>query len=76
VRRVQRLTARERQVLSLLAEGLSNDAVSARLRVAPKTTERHIAHIYEKLELASSPETHRRVIAAMLYVDWTAAAQA
>jgi DNA-binding CsgD family transcriptional regulator len=75
VRRVQRLTARERQVLALLAEGLSNDAVSVRLRVAPKTTERHISHIYEKLDLRISPDTHRRVIAAILYARWAAAGE-
>jgi DNA-binding NarL/FixJ family response regulator len=44
-----RITEREREVLSLLAEGLSNDEIAARLYVSPLTTKTHVSHIMTKL---------------------------
>jgi DNA-binding NarL/FixJ family response regulator len=57
------LTEREREVLSLMAEGRSNQAICDRLFLAPKTVEAHIANIFSKLELLPAPDDHRRVLA-------------
>jgi len=59
------LTAREREVLALMAEGHSNLAISDRLTLSPRTVERHIAHIFAKLDLADSDDQHRRVLAVL-----------
>jgi len=45
----EELTAREREVLGMIAEGLSNKAIAARLVISPKTAGNHIEHIYSKI---------------------------
>lgn len=62
------LTEREREVLALMAEGRSNQAISDRLFLAPKTVEAHIASIYSKLELLPAPDDHRRVLAVLAHL--------
>jgi DNA-binding NarL/FixJ family response regulator len=62
------LTAREREVLSLMAEGRSNQAIGERLFLAPKTVEAHIASIFSKLELLPAPDDHRRVLAVLAHL--------
>jgi DNA-binding NarL/FixJ family response regulator len=62
------LTAREREVLSLVAEGMSNSAIAARLFVTERTVEAHIKQIFLKLGLAESREQHRRVLAVLAFL--------
>jgi len=62
------LTPRERDVLSLMAEGRSNTAIAERLVVTVGAVERHVTNIFGKLELRSVPEDHRRVLAVLEYL--------
>jgi DNA-binding NarL/FixJ family response regulator len=62
------LTAREREVLGLVAEGMSNHAIAARLVVTERTVEAHITQIFQKLQLAESPDQHRRVLAVLAFL--------
>jgi DNA-binding NarL/FixJ family response regulator len=62
------LTAREREVLALIAEGRSNQAIGERLFLSPKTVETHIRLIFQKLDLVAAPESHRRVLAVLAFL--------
>jgi DNA-binding NarL/FixJ family response regulator len=64
-----RLTAREREVLALVAEGRSNAAVAGRLVVSEKAVSKHIANIFLKLDLAPSDDDNRRVMAVLAYLN-------
>jgi DNA-binding NarL/FixJ family response regulator len=62
------LSARERWVLALLAEGMSNRGVAARLFVTERTVEAHLNQIFLKLGLSADPASHRRVLAVLAYL--------
>ncbi|HEX8855386.1 MAG TPA: response regulator transcription factor [Thermoleophilaceae bacterium] len=63
------LTNRERQVLSLMAEGRSNAAIAGELVVTVAAVERHVTSIFGKLGLHQSPDQHRRVLAVLRYLQ-------
>ncbi len=63
-----RLTARELEVLTLMAEGCSNQAIGARLFLSPRTVEHHVRGVFDKLGLDESPASHRRVLAVIAYL--------
>ena len=65
---VATLTPRERETLSLLAEGRSNRSVAEALHVTEKTVEAYVAKIFVKLDLEESPEAHRRVQAVLAWL--------
>jgi DNA-binding NarL/FixJ family response regulator len=65
---VQTLSEREREVLSLMAEGHSNAGICDKLFLSPRTVEAHIGHIFAKLGLTDSADSHRRVQAVLLYL--------
>jgi DNA-binding NarL/FixJ family response regulator len=62
------LTAREREVLTLMAEGRTNGAIAAALVVSERAVEKHVANIFSKLGLAPSDTDHRRVLAVLRYL--------
>jgi DNA-binding NarL/FixJ family response regulator len=66
---VAALTAREREVLALMAEGHDNDTIAARLFVSGNAVHKHIGNIFTKLGLAPADGGHRRVRAVLAYLD-------
>jgi DNA-binding NarL/FixJ family response regulator len=62
------LTPREREVLALMAEGLSNRGICGRLFLSPKTVEAHVKNIFMKLGLMPAPDDHRRVLAVLAFL--------
>jgi DNA-binding NarL/FixJ family response regulator len=66
--RLDELTDREREVLALMAEGMSNSRIAESLTLSGKTIERHVGHIFNKLSLAESPDQHRRVLAVLAWL--------
>jgi DNA-binding NarL/FixJ family response regulator len=66
---IGRLSAREREVLGLMAEGRSNIAIAQRLFVSEKAVSKHTASIFAKLGLAPSDDDNRRVLAVLAYLN-------
>jgi DNA-binding NarL/FixJ family response regulator len=62
------LTAREREVLGLMAEGRSNAAIAEALVVTERAVEKHVTSIFSKLDLTPTVEDHRRVLAVLAYL--------
>jgi DNA-binding NarL/FixJ family response regulator len=69
---LERLTERERLVLGLMAQGLSNGAVASDLHLAVKTVEAHVTSIFTKLGLVPDDREHRRVLAALTFLRGSA----
>lgn len=65
---LESLTNREREVLGLLAEGLSNRAIGARLFITERTVETHVTNVFTKLGLGDDETTHRRVLAVLTFL--------
>lgn len=65
---VDRLTARQRQVLALIAEGRSNAAIAERLGITERAIVQHTSNIYAELGLADGGDDHRRVLAVLRYL--------
>jgi DNA-binding NarL/FixJ family response regulator len=72
---LQRLSERERSVLKLMAEGLTNAAIAQRLVVSQRTVEAHVRHVLLKLDIPENEEGHRRVLAVLTHLrsvrEWT-----
>jgi DNA-binding NarL/FixJ family response regulator len=62
------LTPREREVLELMAEGRSNQAIAQRLVVTERAVEKHVTSIFQKLRLPASEDDHRRVLAVLMFL--------
>jgi DNA-binding NarL/FixJ family response regulator len=63
------LSAREREVLGLMAEGRSNAGIARQLWLTEGTVEKHVRHILAKLDLAEANDDHRRVLAVLTFLD-------
>lgn len=63
-----RLSERERGVLDLMAQGLTNAAIAARLVLSERTVEAHVRHILVKLDIPDGPDGHRRVLAVLAHL--------
>jgi DNA-binding NarL/FixJ family response regulator len=65
---VDELTPREREVLELMAEGRSNQAIADKLVVTPRAVEKHVTSIFGKLRLSATDKDHRRVLAVLAFL--------
>ncbi len=63
------LSGREKEVLSLMAEGRSNAAIASELVISEGTVEKHVANIFTKFDLPESQSDHRRVLAVLRFLD-------
>ncbi len=66
---LSQLTSREREVLALMAEGRSNHAIAAELVITDRAVEKHVTSIFGKLDLSSTPDDHRRVLAVRAFLS-------
>jgi DNA-binding NarL/FixJ family response regulator/class 3 adenylate cyclase len=66
---LEHLTPREREVLELMAEGLSNAAIAGRMFVTERAVEKHVTSIFGKLRLPPTPDAHRRVLAVLAFLN-------
>jgi DNA-binding NarL/FixJ family response regulator len=65
---VDAMSAREREILSLMAEGRSNAGICDRLTLSQRTVESHVSAIFRKLGLIEAPDDHRRVLAVLAFL--------
>jgi DNA-binding NarL/FixJ family response regulator len=72
---LDRLSERERRVLELMAEGLTNTGIAQRLVLSERTVEAHVRHVLLKLDIPESDESNRRVLAVLTHLrtvhDWS-----
>jgi DNA-binding NarL/FixJ family response regulator len=71
---IERLTLRQREVLALMAEGRSNQAIAKQLVLTEKAVVKHVSHVYNELDLPACPDDHRRVLAVVRYLTSESAA--
>jgi DNA-binding NarL/FixJ family response regulator len=71
---IERLTPRQREVLALMAEGRSNQAIAKQLVLTEKAVVKHVSHVYHELDLPACPDDHRRVLAVVRYLTSETAA--
>jgi len=69
--RLAELTEREREVLELMAEGLTNAGIAKRLQLSERTVEAHVRHVLMKLDLPETEDDHRRVLAVLAHLSAT-----
>jgi len=62
------VTPREREVLTLMAQGYSNQAIADKLVVTVRAVEKHVTSLFDKLRLPATSETHRRVLAVLVFL--------
>jgi DNA-binding NarL/FixJ family response regulator len=67
--RLELLTPREREVLSLMAEGRSNSAIAEQIVVSERAVEKHVSNIFWKLDLPATGKDHRRVLAVLAWLE-------
>ncbi len=65
---IERLSPREREVLELMAEGRTNQAIGKRLYISPRAVEKNVTNIFAKLRLPAAAEDHRRVLAVLRFL--------
>ena len=65
---LEHLTPRERQVLELMAEGKSNQAIAEKLVITLRAVEKHVTSIFSKLRLSATDQDHRRVLAVLTFL--------
>ncbi|GAA1846980.1 LuxR C-terminal-related transcriptional regulator [Asanoa iriomotensis] len=65
---LSRLTERERRILELMAEGLTNTGIAHRLTLSERTVEAHIRHVLLKLDIPETSDNHRRVLAVLAHL--------
>ena len=66
---LRRLSEREREVLSMMAEGRTNEGIAAELEITPSGVEKHVAAIFTKLGLPPAETAHRRVLAVVAWLN-------
>jgi DNA-binding NarL/FixJ family response regulator len=66
---LRRLTARQTEVLELMAQGRSNAAIAEQLTISEKAVVAQVSRIYDVLELTNRPDDHRRVLAVVRYLS-------
>jgi DNA-binding NarL/FixJ family response regulator len=62
------VSAREREVLELMAEGRSNQGIAERLEISDRGVQKHVTNIFDKLGISAGTEDHRRVLAVLTYL--------
>jgi len=65
---LEELTPREREVLELMAEGRSNQAIADHMVITLRAVEKHVTSIFSKLRLSSTDQDHRRVLAVLTFL--------
>ena len=65
------LSAREREVLELMAEGFTNSGIARRLYITERTVEAHVRHVLMKLAISDTEDGHRRVLAVLAHLAAT-----